>query len=287
MSRKKDMIPFSPVYTPLIRDRYRDKYVAESVASYARWRGSDSPQGMLAADFDAQFEALWSAGLYFARSDMVSLAVAAMLDGDVPDVEPPSPSGFLLLEGGVRPLGHDSAGATVVYGMLWFVDGDGALQCTLIPDVLFPPLGVRMPQVRRDVNLWRDVAAFRERDVRGVPQEEALLRTMFALWAEPRVCESAPPRVSPLNRVSARVAEAARGVRVVDVREHDEPERVTSDGARRYRPYDHRFIVSGHWREQPCGPNHGERRRQWIAPYVKGPRDKPLVLKDTVRVWRG
>ena len=99
------------------------------------------------------------------------------------------------------------------------------------------------------------VAAFRERDVRGVPQEEALLRTMFALWAEPRVCESAPPRVSPLNRVSARVAEAARGVRVVDVREHDEPERVTSDGARRYRPYDHRFIVSGHWREQPCGPN--------------------------------
>lgn len=45
-------------------------------------------------------------------------------------------------------------------------------------------------------------------------------------------------------------------------------------------------IVSGHWREQPCGPNHGERRRQWIAPYVKGPRDKPLVLKDTVRVLR-
>lgn len=27
MSRKKDMIPFSPLYEPLIRDRYRDKYV--------------------------------------------------------------------------------------------------------------------------------------------------------------------------------------------------------------------------------------------------------------------
>lgn len=84
------------------------------------------------------------------------------------------------------------------------------------------------------------------------------------------------------------MVEAARNVRVVDVREHDEPEREASaDGVRKYRPYDHRFIVSGHWREQAYGPNHSERRRQWIAPFVKGPRDKPLVLKDTVRVWRG
>lgn len=81
--------------------------------------------------------------------------------------------------------------------------------------------------------------------------------------------------------------EAARHVRVVDVREHDEPEReVATDGVRKYRPDDHRFIVSGHWRGQAYGPNHSERRRQWIAPFVKGPRDKPLVLKDTVRVWR-
>ena len=52
------MIPFSPLYEPLIRDRYRDKYVVGSAAQYARWRGSDSMQGMLAADYAAQFEAL-------------------------------------------------------------------------------------------------------------------------------------------------------------------------------------------------------------------------------------
>lgn len=28
------------------------------------------------------------------------------------------------------------------------------------------------------------------------------------------------------------------------------------------------------------------RRRQWIPPFVKGPADKPLVCKDTVRIWR-
>lgn len=290
MSRKKDMIPFSPLYEPLIRDRYRDKYVVGSAAQYARWRGSDSMQGMLAADYAAQFEALESAGMYFARSDMVSLAVAAMLDGDVPQVAPPSPSGFLLLEGGVRPLGHAGADAPMIYGFLWFVGVDGGLQYAMIPDVLFPPIGVRVPQVRMQghVNVWRDMVAFKERDVHGVPQEEALLRTMFALWAEPRVCEVGEPRPERLARVSSRVVEAARHVRVVDVREHDEPEREASrDGVRKYRPYDHRFIVSGHWREQAYGPNHSERRRQWIAPFVKGPKDKPLVLKDTVRVWRG
>lgn len=31
MSRKKDMIPFSPLYEPLIRDRYRDKYLTSSL----------------------------------------------------------------------------------------------------------------------------------------------------------------------------------------------------------------------------------------------------------------
>lgn len=32
MSRKKDMIPFSPLYEPLIRDRYRDKYVGDMLS---------------------------------------------------------------------------------------------------------------------------------------------------------------------------------------------------------------------------------------------------------------
>lgn len=39
--------------------------------------------------------------------------------------------------------------------------------------------------------------------------------------------------------------------------------------------YSHRFIVSGHWRNQwyPSGQVH---RQIWISPYVKGPEDAPL-----------
>lgn len=44
--------------------------------------------------------------------------------------------------------------------------------------------------------------------------------------------------------------------------------------------YSHRWIVQGHWRNQPYKEN-GETVHKviWIAPYVKGPDDKPLIFK--------
>lgn len=46
--------------------------------------------------------------------------------------------------------------------------------------------------------------------------------------------------------------------------------------------WSHQWLVSGHWRNQACGPSLSERRWTFIAPYVKGPEDKPLILKDKV-----
>ena len=43
----------------------------------------------------------------------------------------------------------------------------------------------------------------------------------------------------------------------------------------------HRWIVSGHWRNQWL-PSAGRHRLQWIAPFVKGPEDKPLKIKRRV-----
>lgn len=34
-----------------------------------------------------------------------------------------------------------------------------------------------------------------------------------------------------------------------------------------------RFMVRGHWRNQPCGPANSERVRRWIKPHLKGPDD--------------
>lgn len=55
--------------------------------------------------------------------------------------------------------------------------------------------------------------------------------------------------------------------------------------------WSHRWWNKGHWKWQVCGPNHPLaqelavgvfRARIWVAPYVKGPADKPLVLTDKV-----
>ena len=59
--------------------------------------------------------------------------------------------------------------------------------------------------------------------------------------------------------------------------------------------WSHRWLVRGHWRWQVCSDKHplaqeiapGDWRcRIWIAPYVKGPDGKPLVVTDKVYALR-
>lgn len=42
-----------------------------------------------------------------------------------------------------------------------------------------------------------------------------------------------------------------------------------------------RWVVDGHWRNQACGPKHGDRKLTWISPYVKGPDDQPMKTAPT------
>jgi len=48
--------------------------------------------------------------------------------------------------------------------------------------------------------------------------------------------------------------------------------------------WSHRWIVRGHWRWQPFKDENGKDavKRIWIAPFMKGPDDKPLVITDKV-----
>lgn len=55
------------------------------------------------------------------------------------------------------------------------------------------------------------------------------------------------------------------------------------------REYSHRWIVRGHNRKQMIGKRSNEEKvykNVWIAPYVKGPWDRPLIIKDKVNVWK-
>ncbi|MCB1257146.1 MAG: hypothetical protein KDB26_08585 [Microthrixaceae bacterium] len=47
--------------------------------------------------------------------------------------------------------------------------------------------------------------------------------------------------------------------------------------------HDHRWTVTGHWRNQACGPEHSLRKLIWVDDYVAGPEDKPLIRRPRVQ----
>jgi hypothetical protein len=59
-------------------------------------------------------------------------------------------------------------------------------------------------------------------------------------------------------------------------------EKVESHPGHGEREYHCRWMVRGHWRQQPCGTQRRFRRLKWIDPYVKGPEDKPLDVRPTI-----
>ncbi len=56
------------------------------------------------------------------------------------------------------------------------------------------------------------------------------------------------------------------------------PQRDPSDSPAAPRDWSMRWIVRGHWREQ-WFPSEGVHKPVFVAPYVKGPDDKPLVVR--------
>ncbi|KPN48850.1 hypothetical protein AN931_22955 [Mycobacterium intracellulare subsp. chimaera] len=73
-------------------------------------------------------------------------------------------------------------------------------------------------------------------------------------------------------------------VTIVDILRAQQPSRTANSG----RTYKHRFPVSGHWRQQACGPGLSQRRPRYIGDYLKGPADAPLIAPKTrVHVLRG
>lgn len=95
----------------------------------------------------------------------------------------------------------------------------------------------------------------------------------------------------PAAKRSAR-AKLGSDVRVVNLRSRPQTDRDPDEpgtGRTRREP-DHQWIVGdatgGFWRQQAVGPNWSQHRPVFIMPYPAGPKDKPLRLKETVKVLR-
>lgn len=129
-----------------------------------------------------------------------------------------------------------------------------------------------------------------ERRSASLAEDRAWLATTWLLASQP-LASSAVHHADRHAAKRSRRADVASDVRVVDLRPRPRSESAEGAGATR-REHDHRWMVAGpngdgFWRQQACGPGWSERRPKWILPYVAGPDDKPLKVRETVRVLRG
>ena len=113
---------------------------------------------------------------------------------------------------------------------------------------------------------------------------EGMARFMLAglAWLNQKVVTVSPGHVERHRRkeFNKKTGQDLRAVQVVQLRRATRPtdaEQPADGTEQTQREYTHRWVVSGHWRNQACGPKSGDRRLTYILPYVKGPDDKPLA----------
>jgi len=108
----------------------------------------------------------------------------------------------------------------------------------------------------------------------------AMVFAAFRLATQPNLAEQNVERIPrPERRRTQRAQLPERDVRVVRLRRGLGGDHATGDGSRAYQ---HRWIVRGHWRNQPWGPGHELRRPTYILPHLKGPDGAPLIGGDRV-----
>lgn len=154
------------------------------------------------------------------------------------------------------------------------LDGIGWAVLELVPPypilVLYPWVGGTLgnPMVHSLHRQERDGT-----DWEGVAPGKKWFKSLWVLISQERVV--AESEDMPVPRVFSRRADPRQGstIRVIRlprvVREHGGGEQRTVEWKRRW-------IVSGHWRNQPFGPGRLRHRPVWIAPYIKGPDGLPV-----------
>ena len=269
--------------------------------------GDASPEG--------EIKSLRQAELIWVAADMCRLwnvAEKSLPTDAVLDMEDlPSDFGFIVLE---EPLDSiDSVRAEEermrIRAFSWSmarVEGDFAVHLAFYMDVdRFPtlkPAGYRGNLVYTGNSEWffktrvddftNKAYANRELFPGGGPPQRAMdsmtedrrrLATLLLLLRQPIVVDSVSKPLRQEARQAIRKKQIAPDVRVLTLRE----KRYKKDESDEHHAVDwsHRWMVDGHWRWQ-WYPSQETHKRIWIFAYQKGPEDKPLIIRPTVRAWR-
>jgi hypothetical protein len=290
MTRSKNKrLRLIPSHLPLIRDKlaeYERVALKEQMAAHTQYERSMEEAWNFADN-------LAVAQLWWISRDMTMLAEDTVRAGDFPKLDAPAQSGLIFFDGDVQTVTFtvidDATGRKVgdahVSALFWQCDSDGDIKLMGFTD---HPCALNECDAKSfSLPLIRFANDIFNEHVGGFQWFCDLLYAVWALSAEPRICEARPAKPDMAHLLPPRFDPEIRKVKMLVLRENlHRPGETADDDERVRREYTHRFIVRGFWRNQAYGPNHSLRRRQWIPPFVKGPADKPLICKETVRIWR-
>lgn len=219
-------------------------------------------------------------------------------DMDVFNMRPEMSSGFLFLGEPMR------SGSNQIAAFMW-----STLPKTYRPDDLspnpFPVLIVATLTIEGGFGLknWK---IYRNRTFANM--RDSMVQMREDVNGEPATPESINDAITDLRVVIAFNLLLAQ--KVVETEEIQPTRQMRRQAARHYAPLDpvvlvqlpirhhahsngngatpidwtHRWIVSGHWRKQWYSTDQVHRPK-WIAPHIKGPDDKPLVVKEKLYIF--
>lgn len=132
-----------------------------------------------------------------------------------------------------------------------------------------------------------DPVSMADIDSRLPPVVVAALASAWLLMEQPLLIDRTRERADKSTaRAYARDSLSTPEVTVVDLRRQYTPADQEENEGMPGRHYRHRWVVSGHWRNQAYGPDRSLRRKTWVPSYVKGPDGAPLLSTERVNVWR-
>ena len=240
-----------------------------------------------------------AADLYWVTADMAALAVhaAGSLDSSPGDFAEhrPSSCGLMLMDGGIGATSDSTGDAAAIDAVTWGPMGEGQLLLT----PWFRRSRLQAAAAALGEELRAEIPALFPSQTMIISPEPAahtpnlrhFLHTIESAWLlmqQPTLVDRTAERADK----GTRRRYASRNLRtpevtVVNLRSEYRPDQDPDDTDQEPgRPHRYRWVVSGHWRNQPFGKHRAQRRRKWIPAYTKGPDGAPLLIKDRVNVWR-
>jgi hypothetical protein len=250
-------------------------------------------------------DALWAAVVggetWYVESDFCQLITAALETWPHEPLLPtdvPVPSGFVLFEEALTKT--DAHGNTLaVRGAVWSGDAPelafGEPETEMKSGLLFvwlghggdhddyadqmPTLLANNPAYYSGLHFYSlGFHAYSELEESRFPTEGTILQVLWRLTNQriPFTSEESMPR--QLRRQGERKG-LENADKVVVMRLPRRESGLVGGAEGGLARYSHRFIVSGHWRNQ-FYPSLAHHRQIWIAPFVKGDPELPLVVKE-------